>query len=150
MEICKVDDQISIEKVLFEFEEYLFDKEISVERLRKLAKKFADFGVFIVAFSGGVKVGYVAFYCNDNINYRAYISMIVVKTAYQKKGLGTYLLKKAINIAKKNGMQSITLTVCKCNYIARDFYMRNGFEQMGENEGTLYMEKKMISSIEDV
>jgi len=56
-----------------------------------------------------------------------YISVIVVDEGQRGKGLGSLLLKKAIEIAKKNGCKSVLLDVDVGNGAAQALYEKFGF-----------------------
>lgn len=145
MAIYKEDKRSDIERILFELKEDLFDKTLSDERLRSLADKFAEAAIFLTCRGKEeIKLGYVAIYCNDNINKRAYISMIVVKKDYQYKGIGTKLLEEAIKTAQKERMETIVLKVAKDNIKAQNFYRKHGFWQINEM-GNSYLMGKVIS-----
>lgn len=92
---------------------------------------------------GRNKLGFAAVYCNDNINNKAYISMIVVKKEYQYRGIGTKLLEEVIKIVRDAGMKIIILEVAKGNDKARNFYGKQGFLQVNETEGSYFMGKEI-------
>ena len=62
---------------------------------------------------------------------RVEITNIVTKKNKRKKGIGTILLDKIIEMAKQTGKDSISLEVNEKNYIAINLYKKFGFEQVG-------------------
>lgn len=141
MGIYKITEKEQIETIVLEFKSDLYDKTSIDSRLNELAQKYADLATFIVLQGNKSNIGYVAFYCNDNISYQAFISMIVIKKKEQNKGKGKELLNEVIKISKKAGMWSIGLEVVKDNDIAVRFYERNGFYKVKEKEKKYFMKK---------
>jgi ribosomal protein S18 acetylase RimI-like enzyme len=62
-----------------------------------------------------------------------YISVIVVDEKCRNRGIGTYLLKEAIMIAKEKGCKQIILDVDKGNTTAQSLYKKFGFRIHHEN-----------------
>ena len=141
MGIYKITEKEQIETIVLEFKSDLYDKTSIDSRLNELAQKYADLATFIVLQGNKSNIGYVAFYCNDNISYQAFISMIVIKKEEQNKGKGKELLNEVIKITKKAGMWSSGLEVVKDNDIAVRFYERNGFYKVNEKEKKYFMKK---------
>ncbi len=84
--------------------------------------------------------GYVAMYANDYVSEVAYITLLAVKTEYQRKHIGNMLLCACYEVAKEKGMKVIKLEVRKENEKALYFYKRNGFEIESEaSENSFYM-----------
>lgn len=75
--------------------------------------------------------GFISYYCNDSIMKNGYISMLVVRGAFQGKGLGTLLMNSAINNCRCNGMERIRLEVDRANETAIGFYQKIGFMKEG-------------------
>lgn len=145
MEIYKINNKQDIKTILFEFKDDLFDKTITNGQLEKLSAKFAKVATFIVLRENvNYSLGYVAIYCNNMKNYTAFISMIVVKSIYHHRGLGTILIEEAIKYAKASGMRRIVLDVAKDNKIAFQFYKKYGFTKIDENNKYYCMEKTDI------
>lgn len=59
------------------------------------------------------------------------IMTIVVKKTQRGNGIGTLLLDKLIEIAKKNDVEKIFLEVKQTNEIARKLYEKAGFQEVG-------------------
>lgn len=115
MEIKDVDD-------IFEIEEKSFStpwskSAISSELKNKLARH-------IVAECDGKSVGYVGvWYIIDE----AHVTNVAVHPDYRGKKIGDNLIKKLIEICKKDRIMSITLEVRKSNIIAQNLYKKYGF-----------------------
>ncbi len=74
---------------------------------------------------------------------------IFVKDKYRRIGLATRLLKKATEIAKKQGFKEIMSDCDASNKIAISFHLRNGFKKCGyiknywDNENSYVFSKKI-------
>ncbi len=80
------------------------------------------------------------------------IERIYIRTGYKRQGLGTLLLNKAVDIAKRNVRSSVWLGVWEHNQPALTFYKKMGFEQvgahsffMGDDEQTDFIMRKKLS-----
>lgn len=66
-------------------------------------------------------------------NDRLRITNLLVKNAYRNKGIGTFLINKAKEIAVSEDRRIITLETQSCNVPAIDFYLKQGFVFSGTN-----------------
>ena len=64
------------------------------------------------------------------MNHRAELGLSVLKSEWNK-GLGSQLLQKAIEFAKKNGLEIINLEVRSDNFRAIHLYEKFGFRKIG-------------------
>ena len=62
------------------------------------------------------------------------ITNIVIKKSERNKGIGTELLNKIVEIAKKNGAKSLTLEVNENNKYAIKLYEKFDFEEIGRRK----------------
>ncbi|GGP15580.1 GNAT family N-acetyltransferase [Oceanobacillus neutriphilus] len=79
------------------------------------------------------------------------IERIYIRSGFQRKGLGKYLMDKAMEIAKDKKKQKVWLGVWEYNEQALAFYGKNGFVQtgshsffMGDDEQTDYIMTKIL------
>jgi GNAT superfamily N-acetyltransferase len=56
------------------------------------------------------------------------IDNVQTKERFRKMGYGTRIMEKAINLARKLGVDSVELNVNKDNKVAIGLYEKNGFE----------------------
>ena len=70
------------------------------------------------------------------------ITNIVTKKAERKRGIGTLLLDKLIEMTKKENRDKISLEVNENNIEAKNLYIKNGFEIVG-------IRKKYYNGIDD-
>lgn len=70
------------------------------------------------------------------------ITNIVTKKAERKRGIGTILLDKLIEMTKKENRDKISLEVNENNIEAKNLYIKNGFEIVGRR-------KKYYNGIDD-
>jgi ribosomal-protein-alanine N-acetyltransferase len=84
---------------------------------------------FIVAEINGIIVGYVAgFMASDGVGR---IFSLAVHPSYQRRGVGSQLLKEMINLFREMGVLEIILEVRSNNFKAKRFYERHDFFQFG-------------------
>ena len=96
--------------------------------LSQFAEKILRHGVVAMAVhANGTAVGMVAFYCNDVIRGRAYITHLAVDPEYRRCGLGKKLTEFAMRYSQSRGMNSIALEVGRSNESARRLYASCGF-----------------------
>lgn len=62
---------------------------------------------------------------------RLRITSILVDTKYRRDGIGTLLMNKAKEIAKRDGFRAIILETQTCNVKAIEFYISQGFKLGG-------------------
>jgi [ribosomal protein S18]-alanine N-acetyltransferase len=81
---------------------------------------------------GGKVVGYCGLWV---VHGSATITNIAIIPTYRRKGLGQSLLSHAINVAKKNDADSLSLEVRVSNYVAKGLYKKLGFQVGGIRKG---------------
>ena len=114
-------------------------KELNFE---DLLKKISEFATIIIAKTHDVLIGYAAFYANNMTTRTAYLTLIGVKPAYQKKGIGKELLTKVEQISLSKGMLKLDLEVKKDNEYAITFYKSQGYEFFKDcSNSSIYMRK---------
>lgn len=136
-------DKNRIQSIILELKDNLFDNTLTTKQLINLSEKFAKNATFIVAREDGVLAGYVAFYCNDSINRKAFISIIMLQHDYQHRGFGRILIDEVCAIARNAGMVSVWLRVDKSNSGAVTFYKKHNFNIVAENGCWYNMEKQL-------
>lgn len=99
--------------------------------LAEYAKKLSLCATNLFAISRGVDVGHVAFYSNDLINKRAFLSSVSLKKEVRGSGLALYLLEEVFSRCKSDGAGSVYLKVDERNARAVEFYRKNGFKFCG-------------------
>lgn len=84
--------------------------------------------------------GLVILYCNDVVNYKAYISLVGVSREFRGMGIARKMMVEAIQKAQDNGMKVIGIH--SNNPIALNLYKTLGFvtKEFGERE---YLELKL-------
>lgn len=91
------------------------------------AQKLASKATRFEAWSGGVLVGLVAMYCNDQEKRVAYITSVSILKSWTGKGIGARLMNQCIEHAKASGMRQISLEVAEANASAIKLYEKSGF-----------------------
>src|SRR6266851_8683038 len=106
--------------------------------LSQFAEKILRHGVAAIAVqANGTDVGMVAFYCNDVIRGRAYITHLAVDPEYRRCGLGKKLTEYAIQYSQSRGMNSIALEVGRSNESAKRLYASCGFVESETQSGEI-------------
>lgn len=133
--------------ILYDFNFIFFPAlENIVNDLDLYAKKLYDNAINIKAMYKKKIVGFTSFYCNDNIDMKAYLTQIAVKSDYQNHNVGQLLLNKAMEISLDQGMRTIVLEVYNNNDVAKRFYKKNGFKETNlVTDKTIYMMRELNS-----
>jgi len=87
---------------------------------------------YIVAEVDKKVVGYAGFWV---VLDEGHITNIAVHPEYRGKGIGSRLMEGLIDLAKKNGITSMTLEVRESNLVAQNLYKKFGFKALGRREG---------------
>ena len=129
-----------------------FPKPLSKKvKIEDYIEKLINNGIIIVSKDKNNIVGLVAGYINDYKECLAYISIIAVKNEYRSKHIGKKLLNIFENIALKNGMKNILLTVHRDNKRAIEFYKKNNYSiddnMIANYENYIVLNKKIELNI---
>lgn len=96
----------------------------SIERI--LGERDKAFSIFLKDHSGKIFGGIQAFFDSESL----YIDVLWVEEKLQKRGYGTKLLQAVEQEATKNGCKYLLADTWA--FQAEGFYLKNGFERMGE------------------
>lgn len=117
-----------------------------VECLEEYAQKLIiNANNFCVEEDGEI-IGFISFYINHS--EIAYIAVIAVSECFKRCGIGTSLLKKAIDVSKNQGLKQIMLEVDSQNKAAISFYQSNNFykdtsKDINSKKQSIYMTKEL-------
>lgn len=138
----KLDDFDEIYAVLTAFSDVFphLCKRVSIKDFSKKLSEYAE--VYLQSFNGEA-VGFLAFYANNKESLTAFITLIGVKEKFRNKHYGSYLLELCEKESLKNGFNKIQLEVGRSKKTAINFYIRNGFSQISQDEKSLYMMKEL-------
>ena len=91
-----------------------------------------DSDILLVVFDNKIPIGY-----NSIVRYDdgLYIYQIAVKKKYQNKGIGTLMLKKAIEIADEENT-FVTEHVMNYNIASQKMFLNLGFKKVSEDSKT--------------
>jgi ribosomal-protein-alanine N-acetyltransferase len=90
-------------------------------------QKIVEKATIIDFLENGELIGFIAFYCNDNINKIGYLSMLAVAKEKRGNGLAISMINSAIENLKRKGFQKFRLEVYKTNLKAVRLYEQYGF-----------------------
>lgn len=91
------------------------------------ARKIVSKAMRFEAWSGGMLVGLVAAYCNDQEKRIAYITSVSVLEEWMGKDIAARLVRQCVEYAKASGMWQISLEVAVDNTPAIKLYEKSGF-----------------------
>lgn len=117
------------------------------EKLEKIKKKKA---VFLIAKYINTVIGIVGI--DLNIWRQSHVAeiVIIIKKDYRGMGLGKYLMKEGIKLAKKElkrKLKIIRLTVLPTNKLAISLYKKLGFKKVAEVPKQIQYKGKLVNEI---
>lgn len=115
LEVKNVDDVISIQNNL---NIHILSKENILNDLNN-----SNFKCLMAIYKEEI-IGYISFSHIFDIE----IESIIVKSSYQRQGIGTLLLKYVFNFSKENKINNVFLEVRKSNLTAISLYKKMGFK----------------------
>lgn len=130
-----------ITAVIERFSPYLQSLSSGMVDGRELAEKFTKYARVIQMKENGQIMGFAVFYCNDDKDKNAYLSLIAVSPKYRNRGVGKSLIDEVVEQSKVAGMKRLALEVRKSNRVAIKFYEKLGFILAKTNENTLHLSK---------
>ena len=95
-----------------------FEEELAQNRLAR----------YIVAEENGAIVGYAGTWLVIN---EAHVTNVAVSSQRRREGIGRLLMQNLMELARENGMESMTLEVRVSNAAARHLYQQLGFVEAG-------------------
>lgn len=103
------------------------------EAIDFFSKKFSKYANVVLAETIEKKsIGFIAYYANNLETRIAFISMIAILPEYRGRHIGQSLLDFCKKDVIAKAFSSIKLEVSKNNYIAQQFYRKNGFIPINE------------------
>lgn len=108
--------------------------------LETYVDKLFQFSKIIAVHENGSFQGFISYYMNDSEKRFGYLSMILINKEYQNNGMGSFLIKSAIEDLKKNLFKVFQLEVLKSNDKAIKIYKNFGFNIIKEKRDLYLME----------
>lgn len=103
--------------------------------------KLSQYANFILAYSSGKYVGFIAYYLNTEGKF-VYIPQIVVHKSKRHQGVG-HCMFGALVSRYSIAYSTVKLEVLRENMNAINFYTREGFTKIEDREERLYLEKEL-------
>ncbi|MCG7335152.1 GNAT family N-acetyltransferase [Sporosarcina sp. ACRSM] len=144
---CTLEDLPDLQKISYETFDETFKHQNSPENMKAYLERAFDFkqlekellttaSQFFFVYVNNELAGYLKVNMEDaqseEMGDESFeIERIYIKSAFQKHGLGKYLLHKALEIAAENNKKKIWLGVWEKNENAIAFYEKMGFVQTG-------------------
>ena len=116
---------------------------IRIDNISNYVNKLLDKAKIVTIIEDNSLKAFIAYYNNDLLNNRAFLSMLAVSVEAQRKGLGRQLLKTSVKDLKNSGFKIYHLEVLKLNTKAIALYESFDFMVVEERGDFLYMEKEL-------
>jgi ribosomal protein S18 acetylase RimI-like enzyme len=100
---------------------------VDVADLDGYLAKLHDKAEFLSDSQGDRCRGFVAFYCNDEVSKRAYITLVLVDPQDRGLGIARTLVAGVLQLARERGFTSCRLEVAKTSVAAHALYRSLGF-----------------------
>ncbi len=113
--------------------------------VEEYVEKILNKASLLIYMIHGTIAGFVAYYCNDPLKQRAFLTMLCIAPENTGKGIGSYLLNCSIADIKSKGFIIYELDVKENNTAAIQLYKNAGFEIAGFTNSQLKMKKEIIS-----
>ena len=126
---AKEEDTPVLEELFLKFSEWPLQRG---QTLRKIVKETTS--ELLVAESNQEIVGFIhqVFFLDPvHAGLNSYITSLFVKESHRKKGIGSQLLKKAVENAKKKGVIEVHVDTEENNARAIEFYLKREFKKAG-------------------
>jgi len=124
----------------------LREKVVIGDYLQKILAK----GKIIIAKHEEDYVGIIAYYDNDSINRKAYVSILGVKSSFQGIGIASTLMRMMEDDAIKSCMNQNCLHVNKSNERAIAFYRSRGYVAIAANKDSFLMTKLLAFPFKNI
>ncbi|MDE7049865.1 MAG: ribosomal protein S18-alanine N-acetyltransferase [Lactobacillus sp.] len=122
-QIMKASDENIADLLGLEQEVYFGRTPWSRFSFKSELKKHAN-SLYLVVYQGSTLVGFIGMRMQAQ---EGHITNIAVKPAFQRRGIGEFLLRTMIEIAQRNHAVQMTLEVRSDNYNAQSLYRKIGF-----------------------
>jgi ribosomal protein S18 acetylase RimI-like enzyme len=128
----------AVEKFLYETKDEFNVPLDQLADIKLYALKLHEYSEFSLCYDDEIMIGMISCYMNHSPE--GYISNVCVKKKYQQMGIFKNLFNGLISIAKKKGINRITLEVNNENIIAFNAYIKTGFllQKILEKSSYLY------------
>lgn len=134
MTMCKNEILRFLKDIDNDFNPALPEKVILEEYVDKIYKKSH---LVSHCLNNGKIVGLLVVYCNDFIDYRAYVALVGVLKDYRGRGIAERMMRECIDYVRCNNFK--TIGIHSNNKIAINLYKKLGFNII-EDGNRVYME----------
>lgn len=107
-----------------------FGKTLEKEYKGRLFEDHVEEARVFAAMLGGKQVGWIEL-GYDRWNNRMRVWEFLVDEGCRRRGIGTSLMRRAVEVAKERGARMLVLETQTCIGPAIDFYLQFGFELIG-------------------
>lgn len=145
MEFRRVYEIEDIFRVLIYYnEEFVRPISERVGNLKDYSKKLCNNAYVYLLFEKGKEVGMLAYYANDSVNGKAFLTSVAIEKNSRGKGYGKLALEYMEQHCKDMGYKYVDLECDICNDIAMSFYKNLGYSNIiNELEKSIILEKEI-------
>ncbi len=112
--------------------------------LEEYAFKLSQHAIVFALMEESLPIGVIAFYANDDISKKAFITSVLVSPERKGQGIGKRLMTEAEAFCKSKGFAGLRLEVNKKNTSAIGFYEKLGYSYLKDSsEYCVYMMKTL-------
>lgn len=120
-----------IEKLIYKEQKDSEGTFVDVFPLDGYISKLKANAEFLTYYDSGQCEGLVAFYCNDLVGKKSFITLVLLSRKYRGKGIASELINGVIRICVRRGFHTCSLEVDTNNVSAKKLYEKIGFEEKG-------------------
>ena len=122
---------------------YSKNLNLNVHDIDTYIAKIVSCSVIVAHYERGCLLGFISYYANDFDNRTTFLTMILLDSSIQGRGLGMNLLDYWLTNARLSGFQYAVLKVNTQNTIALNLFSELGFKVIN----TSVTEKKLMKNL---
>lgn len=135
-------DQKEVAEMIMNFSQEFTPPLLQLSDIQYYIEKLSQHAYFARWIDNDRVCAFAAYYLNDVLQ-QLYISLIVVDSPHQRKGIGLKLVQELVAIANLRSYRSVALEVDKKNNSAYHFYVKLGFHKEEDRGRKLLMVKSL-------
>jgi len=108
----------------------LLEKPLVKSFEQELFAEYVEEPAVFEALLDGERVGWIELGF-QKWNNRMRVWEFLVREGFRRRGIGTFMMRHAVQVAKERGARMLVLETQTCNVPAISFYLKQGFELIG-------------------
>lgn len=118
-----------------------FNGQLIEVPIEDYVQKILDKATIITIQEHNTLKAFIAYYDNDSVKERAFLTLLAVDAKFQGQGHGKHLLNLAIENLRVKKFKYFELEVLENNFIPIKLYKKFGFETLSLQDNILKMQK---------